>query len=89
MSCRLRARGSLHAAAVQAEAELSNDHTDDMIPLAAVAARISTPVTQIEVLVVQDGAKITVAYLQGTIILIDHTRPATGVNYVGNGRSRG
>ena len=41
-----------------------------------------------EVLVVQDGDKILVTDLQGTI-LIEHTRPAPGINYVGNGRPRG
>jgi len=41
-----------------------------------------------EVLVVQDGDKILIADLQGTI-LIEHTRPAPGIRYVGNGRPRG
>ncbi|NMM17170.1 MAG: transposase family protein [Cellulomonas sp.] len=41
-----------------------------------------------EVLVVQDGDKILVTDLQGTI-LIEHTRPAPGISYVGNGRPRG
>ncbi len=41
-----------------------------------------------EVLVVQDGDKILIADLQGTI-LIEHTRPAPGITYVGNGRPRG
>ncbi len=41
-----------------------------------------------EALVVQDGEKILVTDLQGTI-LIEHTRPATGIKYVGNGRPRG
>ncbi|PVU82713.1 IS481 family transposase [Cellulomonas sp. WB94] len=41
-----------------------------------------------EVLVVQDGDKILVTDLQGTI-LIEHTRPAPGIRYVGNGRPRG
>jgi hypothetical protein len=41
-----------------------------------------------EVLVITDGDKITVADLQGEI-LIEHTRPAPGVKYVGNGRPRG
>jgi len=34
------------------------------------------------------GDKITVADLDGEI-LIEHTRPAPGVTYVGNGRPRG
>ncbi len=41
-----------------------------------------------EVLVITDGDKITVADLQGEI-LIEHTRPAPEVTYVGNGRPRG
>ena len=41
-----------------------------------------------EVLVITDGDKITITDLQGEI-LIEHTRPAPGVTYVGNGRPRG
>jgi putative transposase len=41
-----------------------------------------------EVLVVQGGDTITVADLHGEI-LIEHTRPAPGIHYVGNGRPRG
>ena len=41
-----------------------------------------------EVLVVQAGDKILVTDVQGTI-LIEHTRPAPGISYVGNGRPRG
>ena len=41
-----------------------------------------------QVLVITDGDKITVADLEGEI-LIKHTRPAPGVTYVGNGRPRG
>ena len=41
-----------------------------------------------QVLVITDGDKITVADLDGEI-LIEHTRPAPGVTYVGNGRPRG
>ena len=41
-----------------------------------------------EVLVVENADKILVTDLQGTI-LIEHTRPAPGINYVGNGRPRG
>ena len=40
------------------------------------------------VLIVEDGNKILIADLQGTI-LIEHTRPAPGIKYVGNGRPRG
>ena len=41
-----------------------------------------------QVLVIIDGGKIAVADLEGEI-LIEHTRPAPGVTYVGNGRPRG
>jgi putative transposase len=41
-----------------------------------------------QVLVITTGDKITVADLDGEI-LIEHTRPAPGVTYVGNGRPRG
>ena len=41
-----------------------------------------------QVLVVTDGDTITVADLVGEI-LIEHTRPAPGITYVGNGRPRG
>lgn len=40
------------------------------------------------VLIITDGDKITVTDPHGEI-LIEHTRPAPGVNYVGNGRPRG
>lgn len=40
------------------------------------------------VLVIVEGEKITVADLDGEI-LIEHTRPAPGIKYVGNGRPRG
>ena len=41
-----------------------------------------------QVLVITDDDKITVSDLEGEI-LIEHTRPAPGVTYVGNGRPRG
>ena len=41
-----------------------------------------------QVLIVTDGDTITVADLDGEV-LIKHTRPAPGVRYVGNGRPRG
>jgi putative transposase len=41
-----------------------------------------------QVLVITAGDKITVTDLEGEI-LIEHTRPAPGVTYVGNGRPRG
>ena len=41
-----------------------------------------------QVLVVTDGDKLTATDLHGEI-LIEHTRPAPDVKYVGNGRPRG
>ena len=41
-----------------------------------------------QVLVIIDGDKVTIADLEGEI-LIEHTRPAPGVTYVGNSRPRG
>lgn len=41
-----------------------------------------------QVLIATDGAKITVADLDGEV-LIEHTQPAPEVRYVGNGRPRG
>ena len=41
-----------------------------------------------QILVITDGDKITVADLQGEL-LIEHTRPAPGTTYVGKGRPRG
>lgn len=41
-----------------------------------------------QVLVITDDDKITVTDPQGEI-LIEHTRPAPGIGYVGNGRRRG
>jgi putative transposase len=40
-----------------------------------------------QVFVITDGDKITVTGLGGEI-LIEHTKPAPGVTYVGNGRPR-
>ena len=41
-----------------------------------------------QVLVVRDGDTIIVTDLQGEV-LAEHTRPAPGIKYVGNGRPRG
>ena len=41
-----------------------------------------------QVLVIIDGDDITVADLEGEL-LIEHTRPAPGITYAGNGRPRG
>ena len=56
--------------------------------LAGVHYMVGGPYGFQEVLVIVDGDKITVADLDGEI-LIEHTRPAPGVTYVGNGRPRG
>jgi len=56
--------------------------------LAGVHYMVGGPYGFQEVLVIVDGDKITIADLDGEI-LIEHTRPAPGVTYVGNGRPRG
>ena len=56
--------------------------------LAGVHYMVGAPHAFKQVLVVPDGDKITVADLDGEI-LIEHTRPDPGVTYVGNGQPRG
>jgi putative transposase len=56
--------------------------------LAGVHYMVGGPYGSQQVLVIVDGDKITLADLEGEI-LIEHTRPAPGVTYVGNGRPRG
>jgi transposase InsO family protein len=56
--------------------------------LAGVHYMVGGPHGFQQVLVITDGDKITVADLEGEI-LIEHTQPAPGVKYVGNGRHRG
>ena len=56
--------------------------------LAGVHYMVGGPYGFQQVLVIVDGDKITVADLEGEI-LIEHTRPIPGVTYVGNGRPRG
>ena len=56
--------------------------------LAGVHYLVGGPYGFQQVLVITDGDKITVADLEGEI-LIEHTRPAPGVRYVGNGQPRG
>jgi putative transposase len=56
--------------------------------LAGVHYMVGGPYGFHHVLVIVDGDTITVADLEGEI-LIEHTRPAPGVTYVGNGRPRG
>ena len=41
-----------------------------------------------QVLAVNDGAQIIITDLDGEV-LAEHTRPAPGIKYVGNGRPRG
>jgi putative transposase len=56
--------------------------------LDAVHYMVGGPYRFQQVLIVTDGDKIIVADLDGEI-LIEHTRPAPDVKYVGNGRPRG
>ena len=56
--------------------------------LAGVTYIVGGPHGFQNVLVITDGDKITVADLDGEI-LIEHIRPAPGVTYVGSGRPRG
>lgn len=56
--------------------------------LAGVHYMVGGPYGFQQVLVITDGDQITVADLEGEI-LIEHTRPAPGVTYVDNGRPRG
>lgn len=56
--------------------------------LAGVHYKVAGRLAMQQVLVITDGDTITVADLDGEI-LIEHTRPAPGIKYVGNGRPRG
>ncbi|BBZ62772.1 IS481 family transposase [Mycolicibacterium monacense] len=56
--------------------------------LAGVTYKVDGRRSLEQVLVVIDGDKITAADLDGEV-LIEHTRPAPGITYVGNGRPRG
>jgi hypothetical protein len=56
--------------------------------MAGVHYMVGGPYGFHHVLVIVDGDKVTVADLEGEI-LIEHTRPAPGITYVGNGRPRG
>lgn len=58
------------------------------VMLAGVRYKVDGRLACEQVLVVTDGDTITVADLDGEV-LIEHTRPAPGVRYVGNGRPRG
>ena len=55
--------------------------------LGCVAYMVDYRYAHQEVLVITDGDKITIADLAGEI-LIEHTLPAPGIKYVGNGRPR-
>jgi hypothetical protein len=57
-------------------------------PLAGVTYKIDGRRGLEQVLIVTDGDRIAVADLDGEI-LIEHTRPAPGITYVGNGLPRG
>ena len=56
--------------------------------LAGVYYKVDGRLACEQVLVIIDGDNITVADLDGEV-LIEHTRPAPGVRYVGNGKPRG
>jgi transposase InsO family protein len=56
--------------------------------LAGVHYKVAGRLAMQQVLVITDGDTITVADLDGEI-LIEHTRPAPGTKYVGNGRPHG
>jgi putative transposase len=56
--------------------------------LAGVSYKVDGRLACEQVLVITDGDNITVADLKGEV-LIEHTRPAPGVRYVGNGKPRG
>lgn len=56
--------------------------------LAGVTYKVDGRLACEHVLVITDGDHITVADLDGEV-LIEHTRPAPGVRYVGNGKPRG
>jgi transposase InsO family protein len=56
--------------------------------LAGVYYKVDGRLAYEQVLVLIDGDNITVADLDGEV-LIEHTRPAPGVRYVGNGKPRG
>lgn len=56
--------------------------------LAGVNYKVDGRLASEQVLVATDGEKVIVADLDGEV-LIEHTRPAPGVRYVGNGKPRG
>jgi hypothetical protein len=56
--------------------------------LAGVHYKVAGGLAMAQVLVITNGDTITVADLDGEI-LIEHTRPAPGIKYVGNGKPRG
>ncbi len=63
-------------------------NTSGTFMLAGVYYKVDGRLAYEHVLVVTDGDHITVADLDGEF-LIEHTRPAPGVRYVGNGKPRG
>jgi hypothetical protein len=62
--------------------------TAGTIRLDSVTYRVDAQRAFEPVLVVRDGDKIIITDLQGEV-LAEHTRPAPGINYVGNGQPRG
>ena len=71
-----------------ADTHLKTLSTAGTFMLDAVHYMVGGPHRFQQVLIVTDGDKITVADLHGEI-LIEHTRPAPAVKYVGNGQPRG
>jgi hypothetical protein len=65
-----------------------NPNTAGTFTLAGVTYKVDGRRGLEQVLIVTDGDRIAVADLDGEI-LIEHTRPAPGITYVGNGLPRG
>ncbi len=62
--------------------------TAGTIRLDSVIYRVDVQRAFQQVLVVRDGDNIIITDLHGEV-LVEHTRPAPGINYLGNGRPRG
>ena len=62
--------------------------TAGAVRLAGVSYKVDGRLAYEQVLVITDADSIVVADLDGEV-LIEHTRPAPGVKYVGNGKPRG
>jgi putative transposase len=71
-----------------ADTQLKTLSSAGTLMLDSVHYMVGGPYRFQQVLIVTDSDKITITDLHGEI-LIEHTRPAPGVTYVGNGRPRG